>query len=384
MSGGPGSSELDVDRLVGELRLEAEEIRRRVGPSALPPYESQRAALARTPAADGGPGGGQAVVSADGIALDAVRASHLAALADPGDAAIHSHRASIGRAVVATKQVLRRLLTPILDRQAAFNRAAIESLSDLERATAGELARLSRQLVDLSARVDLIAGAETPTDDRFDWRAFSESFRGSEEHVESCQRRYLDCFPDPGSGPVVDLGCGRGEFLRLLRGAGVPGWGVERDPELVERARAESLDVRRGDLLWALESVDDRTLGGIVSFQVIEHLPFWKIVRLVHLARAKLRPGGVLVLETVNVESLIAWTRAWSIDPSHRQPVHPLTLRFVAERAGFAHAELRYSGEVEPGIALEPPDDEAREARNAERLNRILFAPQDYALVARA
>jgi O-antigen chain-terminating methyltransferase len=318
------------------------------------------------------------------VLLGAVRTSHLAALADPGDAEIHSHRARLGQAIVAVKRTLRRLLTPVLDRQAAFNRAAIDSLAELERAAAAQISALSRHVLELDARLELLATPETPSEDRFDYRAFEAAFRGSREHVRAQQSRYLDEFPDAGSGPVLDLGCGRGEFLELLRESGVTAWGVERDAAIVEEARALGLDVRRGDLLWALESAADASLGGVVAFQVVEHLPFWKIVRLVHLARAKLRPGGCLILETVNVQSLIAWTRGWSLDPSHRQPVHPLTLRFLVERAGFSRAELRYSGEVEADVALEVGDGEDREVRNARRLNELLFAPQDYAVVARA
>src|SRR6185295_3637443 len=126
-----------------------------------------------------------------------------------------------------------------------------------------------------------------------------------------------------------------------------------RDPELVAAARGEGLDVRDGDALWALESARDGSLGGVVAFQVVEHLPFAKIVRLVDLARVKLRAGGTLILESVNVQSLIAWTRAWSLDPTHRQPVHPLTLRFIVEQAGFARTELVYAGDVEAGLRLE-------------------------------
>src|SRR5262249_31414073 len=148
--------------------------------------------------------------------------------------------------------------------------------------------------------------------------------------------------------------------------------------------RAQGLDVRLGDALFALESAADGSLGGVVSFQVVEHLSLWKVARLVRFARQKLRRGGCFIAETVNVASLFALTNRWRLDPTHRQPLHPLTLRFLAERAGFAEVELVFAGDVEPGTRLEEGRDEDRETRNARRLNALVYAAQDYAVVARA
>jgi O-antigen chain-terminating methyltransferase len=84
----------------------------------------------------------------------------------------------------------------------------------------------------------------------------------------------------------------------------------------------------------------------------------------------------------VNVQSLIAHTKAWTIDPTHRQPLHPLTLRFLVEQAGFARSEIVYSGELEESVRLESEGEADARARNVAKLNSLLFAPQDYAVVA--
>jgi hypothetical protein len=108
------------------------------------------------------------------------------------------------------------------------------------------------------------------------------------------------------------------------------------------------------------------------------------VLRLLRLAHRKLRPGGLLVLETVNLASLVVFSRAWTIDPTHRTALHPLTLQFLVEQVDFADVRIVYDSPVESETMLEVPSGGGGAARNAEILNRILFGPQDYAVVARA
>lgn len=369
--------ELDIEALIGELRREAAEIRARVGPSALPPEESREAALRAV-----GSARGEHAAFGDAGSSSAARLASLGALADPGDVEFHSHRARVGRVVVAAKQVLRRLLTPILDRQAAYNRAVVQALAGLDEQLERRASAIERRLVALEEAVTTGLGSGALAGAPFDYTAFEDAFRGSRDEVRALVERYLAYFPTSGAGPVVDLGCGRGEFLELLRAAGVAAWGVEHDERRVAECRERSLDVRQGDLLQVLESVPDGSLGGVVSFQVVEHLPLSKTVRLLEVARRKLRPNGCLVVETVNVASLVTHARAWTIDPSHRQPLHPLTLRFLVDRAGFARSEIVYSADVEPETRLEDGGDADAAGRNVARLNALVFGPQNYAVVA--
>lgn len=366
---------VDVEALVADLRDEATRVRARAGGQAVPPAESRAEALS----AVGGDVGLQGPAIGGGAGL---RLGNLGALADPGDVAFHSHRARAGRVVVEAKKLLRRLLTPILDRQGAFNRAVVDALAALDATGSTRASSIESRLEDLERRAGVESSRIPPAS--FDARAFGDRFRGSPEHVRRAQSAYLRWFPDAAAGPVVDLGCGRGEFLELLRERGIAAIGVESDPELVQAGRARGLEVRPGEAVAELQRCGDATLGGIVAFQVIEHLPFPRLLELLALARRKLRPGGCLVLETVNVQSVFPWTRAWSMDPTHRHPVHPQTLRFLAEQAGFAEIEIVFSGPVDDEVRLEEGPDLDRESRNARRLNELLFAPQDHALVARA
>lgn len=376
-AGSMAAPELDIEALVDELRREAAEIRARVGPSALPPEESREAALRAVASARGDRVAFGEVGSSSGVRL-----ASLGALADPGDVEFHSHRARIGRVIVAAKQLLRRLLTPILDRQAAYNRAVVQALADLDEQLERRASAIERRLVALEEAVTTGLGPAALAGAPFDYTTFEDAFRGSRDQVRALLERYLEYFPTPAAGPVVDLGCGRGEFLELLKAAGVAAWGVEHNERRVAECHARSLEVRQGDLLEVLETVPDGSLGGVVSFQVVEHLPLSKTVRLLEVARRKLRPNGCLVVETVNVASLVTHARGWTIDPSHRQPLHPLTLRFLVDSVGFARSEIVYTGEVEPETRLEGGGDADPAARNVARLNALVFGAQNYAVVA--
>jgi O-antigen chain-terminating methyltransferase len=201
-----------------------------------------------------------------------------------------------------------------------------------------------------------------------DYFAFESKLRGRTESVKERQRVYLDDFRE--SGPVLDVGCGRGELLELLRDAGVEARGIDPDGDMVAFARGDGLDVEQADAVSHLESLDDASLGGIFMGQVVEHLPAPMLVRTLELCAEKLRPGGVLVAETINPLSPLA-LRNYFADLTHTQPLVPDTLALLARQAGFALVETRF---------LNPPP---RPEGVREEVAEILFAPLDYAIVAR-
>lgn len=171
------------------------------------------------------------------------------------------------------------------------------------------------------------------------YSAFEETFRGSEDFIRERQRVYLPLLL--AHQPVVDLGCGRGEMLDLLTTEGCDCVGVDTDLSMAERARAKGLDVVQEDALSWLKRRADASLGSIFSAQVIEHLPYTGLLELLRLSRAKLRPGGLLVAETVNPHALHAWKTFW-VDLSHEKPIFPEVLVELCREAGFAAAKVMF------------------------------------------
>jgi SAM-dependent methyltransferase len=261
------------------------------------------------------------------------------------------------------------------DAAASSNERAQQLLRELEE----RLTRVERRrAAPVAAAAPAVTVAAQPAAAALpDYFAFESRMRGSVEAIRERQRRYVDDFRD--AAPVLDIGCGRGELLMLLREAGIEARGIDADADMVAFAQGEGLDVEQADLVEYLERVGSGTLGGIFMGQVVEHLPPAVLVRSLELAAQKLRPGGVLVAETINPLSPLA-LRHYFADLTHAQPLVPETLQLLARQAGFAETELRYLNE--PAERLTEPDD-AVIAANVRRLNELLFAPLDYALVAR-
>lgn len=213
---------------------------------------------------------------------------------------------------------------------------------------------------------------------------FEEAFRGQGDDLAGRYRGLASRFQ--GCSPVVDLGCGRGEFIELLQEIGVDASGVEIDMELVRYDQRKGLDVVYGDAVAWLADCDDGTLGGLSLIQVVEHLTPQDLADLVPLVARKLRPGGKVVVETVNPQSLYTFAHSFYLDPTHYAPVHPAYLLFLFEEAGFEGVEIEWRSPCPPDDVLEQADGDdpivKRFNANADRLNRLLFAEQDYALIA--
>jgi SAM-dependent methyltransferase len=316
-----------------------------------------------------------------------------------------------GLLLVPAKSVLRKLMRwyvePLALDQRRFNAAVLKLVDALSERADGGLGELERRLDELHPRVEAqgrrageleerltrlerlerasvpraalpLAPAEARDQLVFpDYFAYESRMRGATELVREKQRAYVDDFRE--AAPVLDLGCGRGEFLSLLREAGIEAKGVDADADMVAYARGEGLEVEHTGAVEYLESLVDGSLGGIFAAQLLEHLPAATVVRLLEVAAAKLRPGGVLVAETINPLSPIA-LRNYFADLTHAQPLVPETLELLARQAGFASVETRFLNEPDEKLA-EPTDPTI--AANVRRLNELLFAPLDYAIVAR-
>jgi O-antigen chain-terminating methyltransferase len=208
---------------------------------------------------------------------------------------------------------------------------------------------------------------------QYDELRFAERFRGGEEHVRAAQRFYLPYFA--GRDAVLDVGCGRGEFLELMREAGVAARGVDLSAESVALCRAKGLEAEQADLFPYLAELADASLDGIFCGQVIEHLPRSRIPEAIRLFAAKLERGGLLAIETPNPASLAIFATHFYLDPSHQHPVpHPLAA-FYLEEAGFGGIEVHT---LAPTVVSMPSA-----ASLPEDFRETFFGGLDYAIIAR-
>jgi glycosyltransferase involved in cell wall biosynthesis/SAM-dependent methyltransferase len=165
------------------------------------------------------------------------------------------------------------------------------------------------------------------------YRAFEDVFRGSEDFIRERQRTYVDLVAQ--RAPVLDAGCGRGEFLDLLREASIEHVGVDLDEGMVERCRAKGhAAVEHADVVGWLEAAQPASLGAIFSAQVVEHMPRGELLRFLAAARRALRPDGVLIAETVNPHSPAALKAFW-VDLTHQLPIFPEVLLQLCRSSGF-------------------------------------------------
>src|SRR5262249_41483255 len=132
--------------------------------------------------------------------------------------------------------------------------------------------------------------AFTPALDAYKYVEFENQFRGSQEAIRERLESYLTYFA--GTADVLDVGCGRGEFLDLLASRGIRARGLDLNHEMVEVCRARGLDVAEGDVVSYLHAQPDGSLGGLFAAQVVEHLAPSYLLRFLELACHKLRPGA--------------------------------------------------------------------------------------------
>jgi O-antigen chain-terminating methyltransferase len=273
----------------------------------------------------------------------------------------------------------------------------VDQKLDRYRREASELTALLGAAIDRAAAAPAAvagSGATSPLAGAIADRHYLElerRHRGTPAEIRERLAVYLPLLA--GKRDVVDLGCGRGEALALLREHGLNAAGVDESTEMVRRCREQGLDAATGEALAFLRARPAASLDGVVSFHVIEHLPREILDALVRESWRVLRPGGILVLETPNPLSItVAASHFWR-DPTHLRPLHPDALRLLAEQAGFASVEIRLLhpfavSERLPEIDLAGLEGDRRELAHRvnvlrDRLDDALYGYQDYALIAR-
>ena len=208
--------------------------------------------------------------------------------------------------------------------------------------------------------------------------AFEEHFRGSREEINRRLEVYLPRLREaqiaPGDSLILDLGCGRGEWLELLRDNGYRARGIDLNRVVIEQCQSRGLDVLEGDVIAYLQSMPDESVAVITGFHIIEHLPFEILVKLLNEAFRVLRHRGLVIFETPNPANVLVGSCNFYFDPTHRNPLPSLMTQFLGQYCGFAEVEI---------LNLNPSTETAicEDSEIAKRFNECFYGPMDYAII---
>lgn len=219
---------------------------------------------------------------------------------------------------------------------------------------------------------------------------FEERFRGPRESILQHQTDFINYFANCTN--VLDIGCGRGEFLELAKDRGIIARGIDVDKDMIDFCKSKGLNVELKDAIKALEEIEDKSLDGIFISQVVEHLSPNYLINMLNLCNMKMKYGSYIIVETVNPLSLFSFANFY-IDLSHVKPVHPETLKFLVDMAGFRDVETKFSSPVPPEMRLQklPNLDNQDEKtpmieicnQNINMINNALYGAQDYAIIGK-
>lgn len=272
--------------------------------------------------------------------------------------------------------------------------ARLSGLGNFTYQTRAQVSLLDRRLSMLisevrkhragTSRADEASGP-VPTDDhRLDavYVAFEDAFRGSREDIKSKQAVYIPILKESGIGtrnmPILDIGCGRGEWLELLRDHQLTGSGIDRNEIMLEECRNWGLDVAEGEAVSYLSALPAVSLGAITGFHIIEHMPFLSFIALLDECLRVLKPGGMVIFETPNPGNFHVSVQNFYMDPTHLKPLPSAMIHFFVEARGFCDVNILELHPYPESLLL--PNDPYG---IGQKLNGYLYGPQDYAVIGR-
>jgi 2-polyprenyl-3-methyl-5-hydroxy-6-metoxy-1,4-benzoquinol methylase len=209
--------------------------------------------------------------------------------------------------------------------------------------------------------------------------SLEDQFRGSREEIKDRLRIYLPILKGAMLGtkemPILDVGCGRGEWLELVKEQSLQAQGVDVNRVLAENCRQQGLEVIESDAIVHLRTLPDASLGAVTGFHIIEHLPFEVLVQLIDEIVRVLKPGGVAILETPNPENVLVGSYTFYMDPTHRNPLPSAVVKAIAEVRGLCRLEVMNLH------SLDADRVEETDLEMTKRFNEYFYGPRDYAVV---
>ncbi|MCL5742691.1 MAG: methyltransferase domain-containing protein, partial [Acidobacteria bacterium] len=214
------------------------------------------------------------------------------------------------------------------------------------------------------------------------YASFEDIFRGSREDIKARQSVYLPYIREAKAGsskaPVIDLGCGRGEWLELLREEGLTAQGVDSNRVMVERCGELGLQVKLSDALAHLREMKDGSAGCVTGFHIVEHMPWVDLIQLLDETLRVLRPGGLAIFETPNPNNILVGSREFFNDPTHVKPLPSRVLKFLAEARGLCKVQVLELHPYPKSCSFEGDGKGV-----AQQLNEYFYGPQDYSVIGR-
>jgi O-antigen chain-terminating methyltransferase len=209
------------------------------------------------------------------------------------------------------------------------------------------------------------------------YASFEDKFRGERDEIRERLQVYVPILKNAGiTDGVLDVGCGRGEWLELLSKESIQARGVDHNRIVIVGCRHLGLDVVEEDALTYLRSLSAESMNAITSFHLVEHLQFEVLIRLLDEAFRILRRGGLLILETPNPENFIVGSYSFYADPTHRNPIPSETLKFLLESRGLESIAVM---KLRPWDAAKIEGD----SEIVKRFNEYFYCAPDYGTVAR-
>ena len=209
------------------------------------------------------------------------------------------------------------------------------------------------------------------------YASFEDEFRGPRDEVRQRLRVYIPFLKEAQiTGGVLDIGCGRGEWLQLVESEGIDAQGVDRNRVFIEQCRAAGLNVVENDALIYLRSLPGESLNAVTIFHLVEHLPLETLINVVDEIVRTLKRDGLLIIETPNPENLIVGSHTFYVDPTHRNPIPSQTLQFLLEARGLRTLDV---------LKLRPRDEVklGEDSELVTRFNEYFYSAPDYGIIAR-
>lgn len=266
------------------------------------------------------------------------------------------------------QRVVNVSLVQALRESLALNRELIQQIRDLQT-----------NITKIKGQVEGINNCqESALSENAIYVDFEDRFRGSKTEISDRLKIYLPIIEEAKIGtkdtPVLDLGCGRGEWLELLQEAGYVAKGIDINSILIEQSVSKGLEAIEADAIVYLQSLPNESLGAVTGFHIIEHLPLAILIGLLRETYRVLKPGGIAIFETPNPKNLVVGACNFYSDPTHINPIFPETIQFFLQNQGLDDVQILY---------LNPVDDSPFKQIDAkwDILDNWFFGPRDYAVI---